>query len=236
MSSDDPGQDDLFDRPSLVGADFAAALRRIPMFPLPTAVLFPSSLMPLHIFEERYRKMTRDLLAGNRLIVMGLQIGHEHEHDGVPPVATIAGVGEIVVAHEFPDGRFNLVLRGRARVRIDAELPSDEPYRLVACSEVPDEPVAIGRATEIAEADASLRALVGGLADALPTGGDLLKQVVAAQETPAALVDVLASTILSDTQDKQRLLETTDVGRRLERLAREVVETTARVSPGRRAN
>ena len=226
--------EDPFDRPSLEGAAFAAALRHIPMFPLPSAVLFPSALMPLHIFEPRYRKMTRDLLAGNRLLVMGLQIGDEHEHDGRPPIEPIAGVGEIVVAHELPDGRFNLVLRGRARVRIEEELESAEDYRFVACTEVPDEPIA--NPPEVAEADASLRALVGGLADALPTGGELLKQVVAAQETPAALVDVLASTLLTDTRERQRMLETTDVGRRLERLAREVVETTTRIFPGRRTN
>ena len=50
----------------------------------------------------------------------------------------IAGVGEVVMAHELPDGRFNLVVRGRARVRIDEELASDRPYRLVSATVLPD--------------------------------------------------------------------------------------------------
>ena len=87
------------------------------------------------------------------------------------------------MAHELPDGRFNLVVRGRARVRIDRELPSGRPYRLVTATELPDLPVT--SEAEIADADQTLRALIGRLADAIPEGGELLRQVIAAQESPA---------------------------------------------------
>ena len=49
-------------------------------------------------------------------------------------------MGELVLAQELPDGRFNLVVRGRARIGIDEELPSDEPYRLITAHEIPDDP------------------------------------------------------------------------------------------------
>jgi Lon protease-like protein len=208
-----------------------SALRRLPLFPLPNAVLFPHALLPLHIFEERYRVMVRDVLTGTRCLAVGLLVPDAREADELPAVEQIAGVGEVVMAHELPDGRFNLVVRGRARVRIDRELPSGRPYRLVTATELPDLPIT--DAAEIVDADQTLRALIGRLADAIPEGGELLRQVIAAQETPAELVDGVASALIVDPALRQRLLETRDVGQRLERVAAEVVAMTARIgAPG----
>jgi len=212
----------------------AAALRRLPLFPLPNAVLFPHALLPLHIFEERYRAMVRDVLTGARCLAVGLLMPEAPADDELPAVQPIAGVGEVVMAHELPDGRFNLVVRGRARVRIDRELPSGRPYRLVTATELPDLPITNER--EIADADQTLRALIGRLADAIPEGGELLRQVVAAQESPAELVDGVASALIVDPALRQRLLETRDVGQRLERVAAEVVAMTARIAAPGAAN
>ncbi len=207
------------------------ALRRLPLFPLPNAVLFPHALLPLHIFEERYRVMVRDVLTGSRCLAIGLLVSETSEHDELPAVQPIAGVGEVVMAHELPDGRFNLVVRGRARVHIDRELPSGRPYRLVTATELPDHP--ISNPDEIADAEQTLRALIGRLADAIPEGGELLRQVVAAQESPAELVDGVASALIVDPALRQRLLETRNVSERLERVAAEVVAMTARIgAPG----
>jgi ATP-dependent Lon protease len=172
--------------------------------------------------------MTRDALASDRLIAMGFQLGPEHDYDGPPPVASVAGVGEIVLAQNLPDGRYNLVLRGRARIVIERELSSDEPYRLVQASLLPDD--APASVVELLDAEASLRALTVGLAEALPEGGELLKQVVAAQTTAAALVDVVASTLIADPRLRQQLLETTDVSRRIARVSTEVAGMTSRLT------
>jgi uncharacterized protein len=209
-------------------AALSRALARMPMFPLRDVVLLPNTFLPLRIFEPRYRQMTRDVLEGDKLLAIAYQMGAEHDYDGPPPVEPVAGVGEIVLAQVLPDGRFNLVLRGRARVRIERELPSDHPYRLVQATELPDDPP--GSMVELLDAEVSLRALAVGLADALPEGGDLLKQVVAAQTTPAALVDVVASTLIPDAHLRQRLLETTDVSRRIALVSSEVAEMTARLA------
>ena len=115
-------------------AELAAALQRVPMFPLPGVVLLPHALLPLHIFEERYRAMTRDVLKGSRFIIVSLIAPGESEAAEKPAVQRIAGVGEIMMAHELPDGRFNLVLRGRARIRIDEELATPRPYREVSAT------------------------------------------------------------------------------------------------------
>lgn len=199
------------------------------MFPLPNVVLFPHALLPLHIFEERYRAMARDILAGQRFLAIGLIVpGQDPNLVDKPSVRPVAGIGEVVMAHELADGRFNLVVRGRARIQIEEELISDSPYRLIAARALPDLPVADPR--ELRDADQSLRALVSQLAEAIPEGGELLRQVVAAQETSSELVDVLAAALVVDSGQRQALLETRDVLRRIERVSAEVVAMTGRIS------
>jgi Lon protease-like protein len=221
------------DRPT--PRSLARALRRLPLFPLEDVVLFPHSMIPLYVFEARYRKMVRDVLAGNRLLAISLQLEKEHpETELAPRVAAIASVGEVVLAQELPDGRFNLVVRGRARIAIDQELPSDEPYRLVTAHEIPDDPP--DKSPELDEADTALRALVTGLAESIPDGGELLKHVAAAQDSPAALANVMAASLVADARTRQRLLETTDVNERLEQIANEVVALIDRVGKPGRAN
>ena len=214
---------------------FTEALERLPMFPLPGVVLFPHALLPLHIFEERYKKMARDLLASHRHLSVALL---ESPADAVrtdnPPVRPIMGVGEVVMAHELPDGRFNLVVRGRARIELQRELLTDEPYRLIAGQVRQDLPVR--NPAELADADQSLRALVGRLADNIPEGGELLRQVVASQATPHELADVLAAALVVDLHKRQRLLENRDLMKRIERVTAEVVTMTGRIGAGGLAN
>jgi Lon protease-like protein len=212
-------------------AELKVALQQLPMFPLPRVVLFPHALLPLHIFEERYRAMTRDVLAGSRFLAVSLIAPGEKDDADKPTVRRIAGVGEVMMAHELPDGRFNLVVRGRGRIRIDEELASDRPYRVVAATLLPDLPVVDG--SDLQDADQSLRALIGQLADSIPEGGEVLRQVAAAQDTPTELVDVITAALIDDSGLRQRLLEMRDVGKRIERLSVEVVAMTSRIAaPG----
>jgi uncharacterized protein len=212
-------------------ARLTSALTQMPLFPLPNVVLFPHASLRLHIFEERYRALTRDILNGERFLAMGLIVESASPADERPAVEPIAGVGEVVMAHELPDGRFNLVVRGHTRVRIDEELPSDRLYRLVSATVLPDVPVADSR--EVRDAEQALRVLIGQLADAIPEGGEPLRQIVAGLETPDALANVAAAELIADVSVRQRLLETRDVGKRLERVTAEIVAMTARLAaPG----
>jgi len=103
----------------------------VPLFPLPNVWLFPFVLLPLHVFEERYKRMIEESLDGpGRLVIGTVQIGHEHELAGSPPIYPIAGLGEIGRHERLPDGRFNILLMGLQRVRV-CEAPSDRPYRRV---------------------------------------------------------------------------------------------------------
>lgn len=102
----------------------------IPLFPLPNCVLLPHATIPLHIFEQRYRAMTRDALTGSELIAMALFEGDDWrgEYQGNPPLRPIVCVGHVIRHQELPDGRFNILLYGVCRARIHEELASD-PYR-----------------------------------------------------------------------------------------------------------
>ena len=99
----------------------------IPIFPLPNVVLFPSALLPLHIFEPRYRAMVADALESERLIgLVMLRPGWESNYDGSPEVYPIGCAGFITHADRLPDGRFNMMLRGMEKFRILGERPARE--------------------------------------------------------------------------------------------------------------
>jgi len=104
-----------------------AAALTIPIFPLPGALLFPGAQLPLHIFEPRYRQMVQDALGGDQLI------GMVQPRDGnEPPALFETGcLGSIVSSEELEDGRFNIVLEGITRFRIERELQVETPYRQV---------------------------------------------------------------------------------------------------------
>src|SRR6185295_15115312 len=91
----------------------------IPLFPLPNVVLFPNVCLPLHIFEPRYREMTEEALAGDRMIGMVLlRPGWERNYEGRPPVFSVGCSGVITHYNKLDDGRYNIVLRGIERFSI----------------------------------------------------------------------------------------------------------------------
>jgi uncharacterized protein len=109
--------------------DTGTTVGPLPFFPLPGAVLFPGSHLPLHIFEPRYRQMVTDCLEGNGAMVIALLAPGAGPAPARAPVHPVAGMGVIVAHEKLPDGRFNILLQGLARVRLE-EVPSDRLYRL----------------------------------------------------------------------------------------------------------
>ena len=194
----------------LTAAELEAALHALPLFPLPQVVLFPGALMPLHVFEPRYRQLVRDVLATHATFSV-VQIPDEAQVDahGHPAIARIASVGTIVDHVELPSGRFNILVRGRARVSLD-ELPFVSPYRRARAEILPsthenvppaDIAALISAATSFAtmvrerDADFELR---------LPREGDA-----------GALADLCAAQLLLDGRDRQKALELLDVCERV---------------------
>src|ERR1700674_5551819 len=112
----------------------------IPLFPLPNVVLFPAALLPLHIFEPRYRAMVSDALEGERLIGMVMLCpGWETNYEGTPPVYPVGCAGFITHADRLPDGRYNIVLRGLEKFRIVHERRARdgaETYRMAGVESI----------------------------------------------------------------------------------------------------
>ncbi len=185
---------------------------RVPLFPLPNAVLFPHGLLPLHIFEERYREMTRAALAGERLIAMALlKPGWEEQYLANPPIHEIVGVGKVVQDSKLKDGKYNLLLFGVARARV-VEVLSDQPYRTARVELLPERPAGAKKY------ERKRKLLLTFLTQVLD---ELLKQGAARPPTDmplGALCDLLASMISLETPTKQSLLEELDVAARCDRL------------------
>jgi hypothetical protein len=104
---------------------------RVPIFPLPGAILFPRSQLPLHIFEPRYREMVRDAIdgAGRIAMIQPLRL----DDDNRAPLYPVGCVGEVVGIEELEDGRFNIVLLGSNRFRLVRETELEAAYR---CADV----------------------------------------------------------------------------------------------------
>ena len=103
----------------------------VPLFPLPNAVLFPKTPMPLYIFEERYRTMVRDIVAGDGDIVIALmREGQEFKRAGISAVHSVACLGKIETCEQLEDGKYNIVVVGVSRVRLK-RIVENTPYRLV---------------------------------------------------------------------------------------------------------
>ena len=103
-------------------------------------VLFPDVRLPLHIFEARYRAMTRDALDASGAIGMVLLQPGSDAGEATAPIFETGCVGRIVEHQELPDGRFMLVLEGERRFRIDGEDDVGTPYRMVRAELLPDPP------------------------------------------------------------------------------------------------
>src|SRR5688500_2936810 len=142
-------------------ADDVNPFPAVPLFPLPNVVLFPRAVLPLHIFEERYKAMTADALRGDRQIAMALlRPGWERDYYQKPAVEPVVCIGTILTHEKLPDGKYNFLLQGHTRARVVREIPG-KPYRLATL-----EPIA---ETEVMEIDLEAeRRLLAGMFERSP--------------------------------------------------------------------
>ena len=197
------------------------ALLRVPIFPLAGALLFPRSQLPLHIFEPRYRAMTRDALASDRLIAMiqpkpvmsDAAGGVEGDASEPPPLFEIGCIGHIGACDELEDGRFNLVLEGLSRFRIVREAKVDTPYRQVDAdrSGFEEDPDLVLGLAQRADVEREARRY----ADAL---GYMVEWESVSRLDDEMLVNGIAQIAPLDIGSKQALLEAPDLAVRADLL------------------
>ena len=202
----------------------------LPIFPLPDVTFYPHTLLPLHVFEARYRAMVVDALARDRrLAVVRLRPGFEAAYAGKPAVRDVAGAGEIVSWERLANGRYNILLKGEWRVRLGRERPSDTLYRLVEAHRLEDAPPAADAAPVLAR----IRAACARLLAALGRPADLLDTALADGQAPGVVADRIAAAVVPDADLRQALLETLEVDRRLARLADALDALVRELSGGR---
>jgi Lon protease-like protein len=185
----------------------------VKIFPLPAIQLFPHALLPLHVFEPRYRKLVADAIASDNLIGMPRYAPDANPDDARPAVSPVFGVGRIVAHTPLPDGRSNILLAGLYRARIEYELPQRDLYREVAYEKLDDTVAADPSSVD------ALRALADELAARIPEGGPALRSLVREHNDAAALADVLTAATVGDPTARQSFLETLDAHLRVERIA-----------------
>ncbi len=207
----------------------AQALSALPIFPLPNCVLLPGGLLPLHVFEPRYRDLTRDCLAGSQLMAVArLRPGYETSYYGRPPVYDRCGVGRIICSEELPDGRFALLLRGVARVEIARELPSERAYRRVEARMLSDQDC---DRNEAQNTHRQLIALCDRLAEVIEKGGPQLRDLVRSYDDPGTCADAIAAALVMDADARQELLEACNPVLRLQRTLGHVSHMLCELAP-----
>jgi len=182
-----------------------------PVMVLPGAVLFPHALMPLFIFEPRYRAMLSHTLEEDRVFCVAMMKPEVTEARSAVDFHHIAGIGMVraCVAHE--DGTSHLVLQGLARVDLRSFV-QEKPFRIAEIREVRP---SVGDPAELAELCDALRERSAEIILPDPAVQEKLSEQLEQIEDPAVLGDLLAHTFLRDPLSQQEVLEERDLAKRL---------------------
>ena len=180
-------------------------LTRLSVFPLAGVLLFPGMHLPLHIFEPRYRALVSDAMARDRRIAM---IQPRAAGDK-PPLYTMGCVGHVAQVEALEDGRYNIVLEGKARFRLVRELDVTTPFRQIEAELLPvrdDETLALAERAGL-ESESRRFATAQGYA---------VDWEAVSRLDDEALVNGIAQIAPFDAASKQALLEANSLSERTE--------------------
>ena len=192
--------------------------RPMPLFPLHTVVLMPQQVVPIHVFEPRYKQMVSESLDGAGQIAMAVFQGDrwKQEYHGRPPVREAVCIGQIIEHERLPDGRYNIILQGVCRARIVRELAADGRalYRRAML-----EPLGLPfgddeKLTGVRERMTQL--LEHWPLSQLTRGPWVVERLREEQIPPAAALDLVCFTIFSDPATRYKLLAEPDAAARAE--------------------
>lgn len=218
----------------------AKALSRIKVFPLQGVVAFPRAPTPFHIFEPRYRELTVDALASDRIFAVATIAEAVEAPLMVEAVRPIACACVIEDHERLADGRFHILARGLARVRLLREVPSSKLYRMFRAEPVEDV-LPAGGAEALSEKSQALEQLLIEIAQGLPeeSGAPQLAEQGARLHSPSALADLAAAALVTDGDTRYEALAEVDVSRRLDLVTGEAASVllaiTSRASGGAKA-
>ncbi len=201
---------------------------RVPVMILSNVTLFPGMMLPLFIFEPRYRRMLADVLEGNRMFAVAMLKPGGHQETAVP----VGGVGLIRASVQNEDGTSNLILQGLDRVAIVRSVQY-KPYRVVEIAPLPMQE----------ECSVTADALMGRLKELLaariepgehpnPPALDeksvnRFMEKLQAVDSPEQLADMVSCSLIQSSFHRQEILETVSVEERLRKLIGFLMEIKA---------
>ncbi len=181
---------------------------------LPNAILFPQAVLPLHIFEPRYRRMLTDALETHRMFSVALMREEPVPGHPDPHPCDIGCAGIISASFQMPDGTSNVLLQGLRRVRYTEFLPS-MPYPIAAIEPLDTTHAPDAETGKLAAKIGRLATLRAAAGKAIPKP---LLQALAALGDAEMLADLVSFTLLNSLREKQQLLEMLDLRLRLRKL------------------
>jgi ATP-dependent Lon protease len=186
----------------------------LPVLPLRETVPLPETLTPLAIGQERSVQLVNDVLAGNRMLVMVASRNPELEQPGPDELYRVGVVGSIARMMKVPDGTLRILVQGAQRIRI-TRFTQTEPYLAADIEELPD---TITESPELTALSRNVQETFSRIVDQVPYLPEELQYAIANIEDPSALSHLIAGSLRIKPEEKQELLEETDVLKRLRRL------------------
>jgi Lon protease-like protein len=191
--------------------------KEVPVMTLSQTVLFPQAMMPLFIFEPRYREMLSNVLEEDRIFAVAALDDREEDSETLETPCNIAGVGVIRACKQNPDGTSNLILQGLARVEIES-IVCEEPYRCARIHQVMSE--SDGTDKTLAAIQPTLLALIQ---TQIRLGAGIPREVIqflSNIKEPENVLDLAIYTLCPSGRLKQELLETRGILSRFEKFER----------------
>jgi uncharacterized protein len=191
--------------------DFCGEVR---LFPLSNLVLFPGNVLPLHIFESRYKEMLEDAIRGDQLVTMAtLTPGFEHDYFSRPPVSPVVCIGRVIAHRRTAQGTYDLMLAGLTRARIDHEIEPVRSFRRAQVRVIDSLTVKASAATSQQAEKLSAR-----VAKVLPAMRTFFEELAGREIPLDALTDIVAFHLPLKTEFKLQLLAEGDPGVRADLL------------------
>jgi ATP-dependent Lon protease len=183
----------------------------LPVLPLKDTVVFPQSMTPLAIGQERSVKLVDAVVSGDRMLALLTVREPDIEQPGFDDVYEIGTAGLVHRMVRIPDGTLRILVQGLGRIHLDHRV-SDDPYPVGRFSELPD---VVTESREVQALTRTVQNQFARVVELVPTLPDELQLAAANIEDPGVLTYLVASTLRLKTEEKQELLEMVDVKQRL---------------------
>jgi ATP-dependent Lon protease len=187
----------------------------LPILPLRETVTYPDTLTPLAVGQERSIKLVNDVLSGNRMLAMVASKDPENDAPGPDDLYGVGVAGTVARMMKVPDGTLRILVQGSERIRV-LDYVTEQPYLVARIEAMPD---VVEQSTELEALIHNVQSTFSEIIEAIPYLPEELQLAVANLDDPSALSHLIAGALRISTEEKQELLETVDVTRRLRRLS-----------------